>query len=61
LHKEFATSLRPAISSQVFIRGVNPSATDNVLVNVMAVICGLALLVFACMATSGLDMSAGFF
>jgi hypothetical protein len=38
-----------------------PSATDNVLVNVMAVICGLALLVFACMATSGLDMSAGFF
>ena len=37
-------------------------ATDNrLMVNVMAVICGLGLLVFACMATSGLDMSAGFF
>jgi hypothetical protein len=34
---------------------------DNVLVDAMAVICGLALVAFACMATSGLDMSAGFF
>jgi hypothetical protein len=25
------------------------------------VMCGLALVVFACMATNGLDMSAGFF
>jgi len=27
----------------------------------MSVMCGLALVVFACMATNGLDMSAGFF
>jgi hypothetical protein len=38
-----------------------PSMANNVMVNAMAVICGLALVVFACMATSGLDMSAGFF
>jgi hypothetical protein len=38
-----------------------PSKAKNLIVNVMAVICGLALVVFACMATSGLDMSAGFF
>ena len=38
------------------------SAARNVLViNVLAVMCGLALVVFACMATNGLDMSAGFF
>ena len=30
-------------------------------VNLMAVICGLGLVVFLCMATAGLDMSAGFF
>ena len=38
-----------------------PAVANNLIVNVMAVICGLALVVFACMATSGLDMSAGFF
>jgi ABC-type antimicrobial peptide transport system permease subunit len=38
-----------------------PSVASNLIVNVMAVMCGLALVVFACMATSGLDMSAGFF
>jgi hypothetical protein len=38
-----------------------PSVANNVIVNAVAVICGLALVVFACMATSGLDMSAGFF
>jgi hypothetical protein len=38
-----------------------PSMASNAIVNVMAVICGLAVLVFACMATSGLDMSPGFF
>jgi hypothetical protein len=36
-------------------------AANNLMTNVMAVICGLGLVVFACMATSGLDMSAGFF
>ena len=38
-----------------------PAAANNLIVNAMAVICGLGLLVFACMATSGLDMSVGFF
>jgi hypothetical protein len=38
-----------------------PAAADKLIVNVMAVMCGLALVVFACMATSGLDMSPGFF
>ena len=38
-----------------------PSTANKHMVNVMAVICGLAVLVFACMATSGLDMSPGFF
>ncbi len=36
-------------------------AANKALVNAMAVMCGLALVVFVCMATSGLDMSAGFF
>jgi len=39
----------------------NNATVNDVMVNVMAVICGLAVLVFACMATSGLDMSPGFF
>ena len=38
-----------------------PAVANNLMVNVMAVICGLALVVFACMATADLDMSAGFF
>jgi len=38
-----------------------PAAVDKLIVNVMAVMCGLALVVFACMATSGLDISPGFF
>ena len=29
--------------------------------NAIAVICGVGVLVFVCMATDGLDMSAGFF
>ena len=38
-----------------------PPAADKLIVNVMAVMCGLALVLFACMATSGLDMSPGSF
>jgi hypothetical protein len=38
-----------------------PAAPANLLINAMAVACGLALVVFACVATNGLDMSAGFF
>lgn len=29
--------------------------------NAIAVICGLGVLVFVCLATNGLDMSVGFF
>jgi len=73
LHKEFVTSLRPRNFSKIFYQDVKmdsvtkisaqpaPSMANNAIVNVMAVICGLAVLVFACMATSGLDMSVGFF
>jgi hypothetical protein len=38
-----------------------PTTDTNLIINVMAVMCGLAVIVFACMATSGLDMSPGFF
>jgi hypothetical protein len=38
-----------------------PSAANNLVINVLAVMCGLALVVFTCMATNGLDMSPGFF
>jgi hypothetical protein len=44
------------ISAQVI-----PAAANNLIVNAIAVVCGLGLVVFACMATSGLDMSVGFF
>jgi len=37
------------------------TSTGNVMATVMAVTCGLALIVFACVATAGLDMSTGFF
>jgi hypothetical protein len=37
------------------------AARNNLMINVLAVICGLGIVVFACMATDGLDMSAGFF
>jgi hypothetical protein len=40
---------------------VIPAAANNLIVNAVAVICGLGLVVFACLATSGLDMSVGFF
>ena len=31
------------------------------ILNLLAVICGLGVVVFVCQATSGLDMSLGFF
>lgn len=37
------------------------AARNILIVNTMGVVCGLALVVFVCVATSGLDMSAGFF
>jgi hypothetical protein len=38
-----------------------PAPANNLFINAMAVMCGLALVMFACMATNGLDISAGFF
>jgi len=38
-----------------------PSAAANIFMTAMAVICGLGLVVLACMVTNGLDMSPGFF
>jgi hypothetical protein len=46
----------PEVSTRVV-----PEAETNLIVNLTAVICGLGLVAFVCMATSGLDMSAGFF
>ncbi len=37
------------------------AARNILIVNTLGVVCGLALVVFACIATGGLDMSAGFF
>ncbi len=38
-----------------------PATPIDYAVNAIAVICGLGILVWVCMATSGLDMSVGFF
>lgn len=38
-----------------------PVAQTNYAVNAVAMICGLGIVVWVCMATSGLDMSVGFF
>jgi hypothetical protein len=46
--------------TKISVEAVPPMA-NKLIVNVMAVICGLAVLVFACMVTSGLDLSPGFF
>jgi hypothetical protein len=37
------------------------ASANKFVVNAMAVTCGAAVLVLICMATSGLDMSVGFF
>jgi hypothetical protein len=33
----------------------------NFIVNLAAIVCGLGLVAFICLATSGLDLSPGFF
>ena len=38
-----------------------PAAATKIVVNAMASACGLALVMFVCVATNGLDMSPGFF
>ena len=37
------------------------ASINKFIVNALAVMCGMGVLVLICMATSGLDMSAGFF
>jgi len=46
--------------SEVSTPAVSEEQT-NYIRNVIAVICGLGVLVFACLAADGLDMSVGFF
>jgi hypothetical protein len=38
-----------------------PAAPSILIINATAVMCGLVLVVLACVMTNGLDMSAGFF
>jgi hypothetical protein len=38
-----------------------PETQINYSLNLIAMICGLGVVVFVCLATSGLDMSVGFF
>jgi len=38
-----------------------PKAHANFAMNLVAMVCGLGIVVFVCLATSGLDMSPGFF
>ena len=46
--------------SEVYTRAFSKTQTKYIL-NTIAVICGLGVLVFVCLATGGLDMSVGFF
>lgn len=46
--------------SEVFTRAVS-EAQANYILTAIAVICGLGVVVFLCLATDGLDMSVGFF
>ena len=46
--------------SEVSTRAV-PETQINYAMNVIAMICGLGIVVCVCLATSGLDMSVGFF
>jgi hypothetical protein len=43
------------------LRQAVPETPTNYMMNVVAVICGLGIVVAVCVATSGLDMSVGFF
>jgi len=38
-----------------------PEKQANFILNLIAMICGVGVVVFVCLATSGLDMSVGFF
>ena len=45
---------------EITTRAVPETQIDYAL-NLIAMICGLGVVVFVCLATSGLDMSVGFF
>jgi len=47
--------------SELSALAVSELRTNVYASNVIAIICGLGVVVFACLATSGLDMSVGFF
>jgi hypothetical protein len=47
--------------SKVSTPAVPERPAKDYALNVIAIICGLGVVVFVCLATSGLDMSAGFF
>jgi hypothetical protein len=38
-----------------------PEPQTNYILNLVSIICGLGVVMAVCMATSGLDMSVGFF
>jgi hypothetical protein len=46
--------------SEISTRAVSETQT-NYFLQVIAVICGLGVVVFLCLATDGLDMSVGFY
>jgi hypothetical protein len=47
--------------SEVFTRAVSETQINVYALNVIAIICGLGVIVLVCLATSGLDLSVGFF
>jgi hypothetical protein len=47
--------------SEVSTRVVSETQTSINVLNVIGVICGLGVVVLLCLATSGLDLSVGFF
>ena len=47
--------------SEVSTRAVPERQANVYALNEIAIICGLGVVVFVCLATSGLDMSVGFF
>jgi ribose/xylose/arabinose/galactoside ABC-type transport system permease subunit len=47
--------------SEVSTRAVSETQTNVNVLNVIGIICGLGVLVLVCLATSGLDLSVGFF
>jgi hypothetical protein len=52
---------KPSESRYPFSTRAVSEAQTNYIRNAIAVICGLGVLVFVCLATDGLDMSVGFF